>query len=61
MSSVGMLLPCLLFLSQVTGRLDWRTAVSEFKYDPQCSSLILTGTQIDMLRTSDTPVSEVDE
>jgi len=56
-----MSLPCLIVSTQVTSRLDWRTAVSECKYDPQCSSLILTGTQIDMLRSSDTPVSEIDE
>jgi len=41
--------------------MDWRNAVSECRYDPQCASLILIGTQIDMLRSSDTPVSETDE
>jgi len=45
----------------VTSRLDWRIAVNESRYDPLCSSLILIGTQIDMLRSSDTPVSETDE
>jgi len=48
-------------MCQVTGRLDWRAAVKECHYDPQCSSLILTGTQIDVLRNSDTPMSEIDE
>jgi len=51
----------LIILSQVTSRMDWRIAVSESRYDPQCASLILTGTVIDMLRNSDTPVSETDE
>jgi len=35
--------------------------VGESRYDPQCASLVLTGTQIDMLRNSDTPMSETDE
>jgi len=48
-------------LSQVNSRMEWRIAVSESRYDAQCASLILTGTQIDMLRNSDTPVSETDE
>ena len=51
----------IVIFTQATSRMDWRTAVSESRYDPQCSSLILTGTQIDMLRSSDTPVSETDE
>jgi len=50
-----------MIFSQVSSRLDWRSALTEFKYDAQCASLILTGTQIDMLRSSDTPVSEIDE
>jgi len=39
----------------------WRVAVSERRYDAQCASLIMTGTQIDLLRSSDTPMSETDE
>jgi len=41
--------------------MDWRAALNESRYDPQSASLILTGTEIDVLRNSDTPVSEADE
>jgi len=45
----------------VSSRLDWRLALNESRYDAQCMSLILSGTEIDILRNSDTPVSETDE
>jgi len=41
--------------------MDWRAALNESRYDAQCASLILAGTEIDVLRNSDTPMSETDE